>query len=319
MTVYKFSDLEQKVKDGYASTCISTEGARIIIPTSCDQVVGFTNPDDLDTKLLGRWKNGERGPEFENQKLNPGDCLVMYDNGRNINELLAQRPNWYKTPEGIREMIAMLYDCAECGAKKSEPAIWNSDLNWAKSVQLTTTAGQEVTEEAWHKNAGVALQVLKKPIEQSFIHLNPGDVLVSPKGIVQTAGATGVIAVKQPGDVPRWNIVQLGAKGYTVIRENVRTPKQPRRQETRIKGILAAKSKKLDEASEVERAMREVRAEELEREAREKGKTKEQIYNDPAIRDEVKRLRDLESKARAKEYSKMLARKYRSKKQMRSS
>jgi len=312
MTVYKFSDLEQKVKDGHASTCISTDGARIIVPTACDQVVGFTNPDDLSVDLLERWKKGERGPEFENQQLHPGDCLVMYNNGRNINELLAQRPGWHKTPEGIKEMITLLYSCADVGAKKSEPAIWNSDLGWAKSVRLMTTSGQEITDELWHKNAGVALEAVKTPVEQNFIRLNPGDVLISPKGIIQTAGATGMIAVKQPGDKIEWNIVQLGAKGYTVMRENMRGEVQGRRQgRKRLAGFLAARAEKLDEASEVERVMREVQAERLMTEAKEE-QEKSGIYRD--VRPEIQYFRAKEGRARAAKLGEILRAKYRSRK-----
>ena len=109
MTTFTYADLEQQVADGHASTCISVNGARIIIPTACKEAVGFTNPDDLDVTLLARWKKGERGPEFENQQLQAGDCLVMYNNGRNINELLAQFPGWHTTPEGIRMMVDLLY------------------------------------------------------------------------------------------------------------------------------------------------------------------------------------------------------------------
>ena len=242
MAVFTYADLDKKVQDGYASTCISVNGARIIIPTACDQVVGFTNPDDLDVDLLARWKRGERGPEFENQKLQPGDCLVMYNNGRNINELLSQKPDWYKTPEGIREMINLLYACAESGGKNTEPAIWNSDLHWAKGVKLTTTAGQEITDEVWQKNVGVALEAIKSPIEQNFIHVRPGDQLVSPDGIVQTAGAMSAIAVQQPDNT--WNIVQLSAKGYAVVKENIRTQEQAYAQEPK-KGLKALRFQSL--------------------------------------------------------------------------
>ena len=253
MTIYRYADLDKKVEDGLASTCISVNGARIIIPTACDQIVGFTNPDDLDVDLLARWKQGERGPEFENQKLQPGDCLVMYNNGRNINELLMQEPDWHKSPEGIRRMIDRLYSCAESGGKNTEPAIWNSDLNWAKSAHLTTTAGQEVTDEVWGKNAGVALEAVKSPVEQNFIHVKPGDKLISPDGIVQTAGAMSAIAVQQPDNT--WNIVQLNAKGYAVVRENTRAmenEEQPKKRTGLSKTMeeLQEKQERLDEVSE---------------------------------------------------------------------
>ena len=256
MTTYKYADLDKKVEDGFASTCISVNGARIIIPTSCDEVVGFTNPDDLDVELLARWKNGERGPEFENQKLQPGDCLVMYNNGRNINELLSQDPNWYKSAKGIQNMINRLYACAESGGKNTEPAIWNSDLKWAKSAHLTTTAGQEVTDEMWQDKAGVALEAVKAPQEQNFIHVKPGDKLISPDGIIQTAGAMSAIAVQQPDKT--WNIVQLNAKGYAVVRENIRALEMDERpKKTGLLKTMEELQKKqhgLDEVSQKPRA-----------------------------------------------------------------
>lgn len=232
MTTFTYADLDKKLKAGYASTCISTNGARIIIPTACSEPVGFTNPDDLDVRLLARWKAGEDSAELHNQKLNPGDCLVMYNNGRNTNELLSQCPGWEKTPEGIRAMVKRLYACAESGGKNTEPAIWNSDLTWAKSAGLTTTAGEKVTDEVWQKNAGIALSVVKAPVEQYFIHIKPGDKLVSPDGIVQTAGAMSAIAVQQPDKT--WNIVQLNAKGYTVVKENIRTRQGQRKSPLRV-------------------------------------------------------------------------------------
>ena len=195
MTVYNYRMLDEAVERGEASTCISVNGARIIIPTDCKEVVGFTNPDDLDVDLLARWKSGERGPEFENQKLMPGDCLVMYDNGRNFHKILDKDPDWYKSPEGIKKVIEELYVCAEAGGKN--------------------------TEEMWKENGGKAIEALKSPVKQHFIHVQPGDKLLSSNGIVQTAGAMSAIAVKQPDG--NWNIVQLSAKGYAVVDENIRT------------------------------------------------------------------------------------------------
>ena len=219
MTIYTYALLNKEAKNGNVGTCISVNGARIIIPTSCTEIVGFTNPDDLDIELLNRWKKGERGPEFENQKLMPGDCLVLYDNGRNINKILDENPDWHKTAEGIKSMIEKLYVCAEAGGKNTEPAIWNSDLNWAKSVQLTTSSGQEVTDEMWQENCGRAIEAVKLPVKQEFIHVLPGDKLISPTGIVQTAANMSAIVVKQPDG--KWNMVQLNAKGYVVVNEQV--------------------------------------------------------------------------------------------------
>ncbi len=219
MTEYSYSDLDKMVDDGLASTCISVNGARVIITTSCTEPVGFTNPDDLDVGLLERWKAGERGPEFENQILQPGDALVMYNNGVDINRVLAEFPDWDKSPEGVKKVIEKLYSCVEAGGKNTEPAIWNSDLRWAKGVNLTTTSGKEITDDVWKENSGRALEAIKSPVEQEFIHLKPGDKLHSPDGIVQTAGAMSAIAVKQPDK--RWNIVQLNAKGYAVVKENI--------------------------------------------------------------------------------------------------
>lgn len=221
MTIYTYATLNNAVENGEAGTCISVNGARVIIPTSCSEVVGFTNPDDLDIGLLERWKKGERGPEFENQKLMPGDCLVLYDNGRNINQLLDENPDWHKTPEGIKSMIEKLYICAEAGGKNTEPAIWNSDLNWAESVKLTTSAGVAVDENMWREKCGQAVEAVKAPVKQFFIHVQPGDKLISPNGMVQTAASMSAIAVKQPDG--SWNMVQLNAKGYVVIDENNRT------------------------------------------------------------------------------------------------
>ena len=224
MTIYTYAALDRAVKDGNAGTCISVNGARIIIPTACSEVVGFTNPDDLDIEHLNRWKKGERGPEFENQKLMPGDCLVLYDNGRNINKILDENPDWYKTTEGIKNMIEKLYVCAEAGGKNTEPAIWNSDLNWAQSVQLTTSSGQMVTEKTWQEQCGRAIEAVKSPVKQEFIHVLPGDKLISPNGRVQTAAGMSAIAVKQPDG--NWNMVQLNAKGYAVVDEQVNANNQ---------------------------------------------------------------------------------------------
>ena len=56
MTIYTYASLDRALKNGECGTCISVDGARIIIPTACSEVVGFTNPDDLDVDLLERWK-----------------------------------------------------------------------------------------------------------------------------------------------------------------------------------------------------------------------------------------------------------------------
>ena len=221
MTIYTYTSLDKAVREGKGGTCISVNGARIIIPTACSEVVGFTNPDDLDIERLNRWKKGERGQEFENQQLMPGDCLVLYDNGRNINRILDENPDWYKTAEGIKSMIEKLYVCAEAGGKNTEPAIWNSNLNWAKSVHLTTSSGQTVTEQIWQEQCGRAIEAVKSPVKQEFIHVLPGDKIISPDGRVQTAAGMSGIAVKQPDG--GWNMVQLNAKGYTVVDEQVNT------------------------------------------------------------------------------------------------
>lgn len=216
MTIYTYDMLDKELKDGKANVCMSSESARIIIPTACDEVVGFTNPDDLDIDLLIRWKQGERGEEFENQKLKPGDCLVIYDNGNDFNRVLKKYPDWYKTPEGIKQVIEDLYNCADLGAKNVEPAIWNSDLRWAKGVSLVTPDGKKVDEKTWQDNLGKALSVQKfpLPVKQYFILLNPGDKIMSPEGRVQTAGVVSAIAVKQPHG--GWNMVQLCPRGYKV-------------------------------------------------------------------------------------------------------
>lgn len=216
MTVYTYESLDRAVENGEAGTCISVNGARIIIPTACNEVVGFTNPDDLDPALKDRWRAGERGPEFENQKLMPGDCLVMYNNGRDMNKILEENPDWYKTANGIKGMIEKLYAYVDVGANLKEPAIWNSDLSWAKSVHLITSTNEEVTEEMWREKCGKAIESLKRPQEQVFIHLAPGDKLEERN---QTAGGMSAIAVKQPNG--EWNMVQLGAKGYIVVKENI--------------------------------------------------------------------------------------------------
>ena len=231
MTTYSFADLDKKLEKqiaaGEASTCKPIDRERIIIPTDCEQVVGFTNPDDLDVSLLNRWKAGERGPEFENQKLKPGDALIMYNNGRNINQLLEQYPGWETSPEGIKMMIEKLYSCAEVGGKMTEPAIWNSDFAWADTVKFTTISGQRVTKEFWKENSGKAVEGRKETQEQYFLHLLPGDKIKSPpidentEGIEYTAGAMSAIAVKQPDG--SWNIVQLNAKGYEVVQEHIST------------------------------------------------------------------------------------------------
>ncbi len=168
-------------KNGETSKCISVNGALIKIPTKCSEPVGFTNPDDLEPALLARWKNGERGPELENHTLRPGDCLVMYNNGRNFNKILDEDPNWHTTPEGIKRTIEILYSYAKVGAKKKEPAIWNSDIGWAKSVDLTTTGGDLVTDNLWQKNFGKAVETIKKTIPLYFLVLRPDDVFVDGK------------------------------------------------------------------------------------------------------------------------------------------
>ena len=216
MTIYNYDLLDKELKSGKVGVCMSSESARIIIPTACDEVVGFTNPDDLDVDLLARWKCGERGPEFENQKLMPGDCLVVYDNENDFNEVLRKYPDWHKTPEGIKNVIEKLYDYVDLGAKNTEPAIWNGDLHWAKGVKLITQDGRKIDEKLWQENAGKALNVLKfpMPVKQYFILLKPGDKLVSPEGRVQTAGIVSAIAVKQPSG--GWNMVQLNPRGYKI-------------------------------------------------------------------------------------------------------
>ena len=299
MTIYRYTDLDKKVEDGLASTCISVNGARIIIPTACTQTVGFTNPDDLDVDLLARWKKGERGPEFENQKLQPGDCLVMYNNGRSINELLSQDPDWYKSAQGIQKMVNRLYACAESGGKNTEPAIWNSDLKWAKSAHLTTTSGQEVTDEMWREKAGIALEAVKSPQEQNFIHVKPGDKLISPDGIIQTAGAMSAIAVQQPDKT--WNIVQLGAKGYVVIKENIRTKERVGTKKG-LSSLLDTRAKVIDQDKRVSalRSAREAVIEEAT--AGTTGKEKLSILR----KLEVQALRDAEGRARGLKLAKLL-------------
>ena len=89
----------------------------------------------------------------------------------------------------------------------------------------------------WQERCGHVIEGLKQPKEQLFIHLSPGDVLITPvldengnqkideNGNKlerrQTAGGFAAVAVKQPGDRSDWNIVQLGAKGYVVVKENI--------------------------------------------------------------------------------------------------
>lgn len=213
--IYRTKDLEEKYKKGETSKCMSVQNARIIIPTNCQEPVGFTNPDDLEPALLARWKKGERGEEFENQILNPGDALVMYNNGRNFNQILDENPDWHTSAKGIKDMIEKLYSYAEVGAKMDEPAIWNSDFNWAESVKLTTTNGKLISREFWSENAGKALETVKNPMLQDFIVLQPGDVVWDEEKKKQTAGAMSAIAVRQPDGT--WNIVQLNAKGYIAV------------------------------------------------------------------------------------------------------
>lgn len=227
MTIYTDELLDKKIESGEAGLCISVNGARIIVPTACTEVVGFTNPDDLSPELRERWKQGERGEEFENQKLAPGDCLVLYDNGRDINKLLEEDPDWSKTPEGIKSMIEKLYAYAEVGGNGTAPAIWNSNLKWAKDVKLTTSAGEVVTDEVWQRETGRAISAIKSPVNQYFVHIKPGDKLITPvvshdgskEYREQTAGSMSAVAVKQPDG--SWNIVQLSAKGYTVVQDRV--------------------------------------------------------------------------------------------------
>lgn len=236
MTIYTYESLNKAVENGEGGTCICVDGARIIIPTDCPKAVGFTNPDDLDVALLDRWRKGERGPSLENQQLMPGDCLVLYDNGRNINKILDENPDWHKTPEGIKNMIEKLYACAEAGGKNTEPAIWNSDLKWAESVKLATSTGQRVTPEVWKEQAGRAMSVVKSPVVQRFLHVQPGDKLYHPPEEIeretdedrvtyQTAASMSGIVVQQPDGT--WNMVQLNAKGYVVVDEgNVKSSRQ---------------------------------------------------------------------------------------------
>lgn len=247
MTEYTYEMLDKAAEEGRAGTCISVDGARTIVPTACSEIVGFTNPDDLDPVLKDRWKAGERGPEFENQKLKPGDCLVMYSNGRDLNKLFDENPDWHKTADGIKNMIEKLYDYVEPGATLKEPAIWNSDISWAKDVHFITTANEEVNEKMWQEKCGRAIEGLKQPKEQLFIHLLPGDKLITPildkngnpcldkdgkpETRKQTAGGMSAIAVKQPGDGKDWNIVQLGAKGYVVVKENINLKNNSKNQE----------------------------------------------------------------------------------------
>jgi hypothetical protein len=227
MTIYTDELLDKKVESGEAGLCISVNGARIIIPTACEEVVGFTNPDDLSPDLRERWKKGERGEEFENQKLVPGDCLILYDNGRDINRLFEEYPDWHKTAEGIKNMIEKLYGYAEIGANGTAPAIWNSHLKWAKDVKLTTSAGELITDEVWKREAGRAISAIKSPDKQYFVHIKPGDKLITPIVMPdgskqyreQTSGSMSAVAVKQPDG--GWNIVQLNAKGYTVVEDRV--------------------------------------------------------------------------------------------------
>ena len=237
MTKYTNEMLDKAVEDGKAGTCICVDGTRIIVPTACSEIVSFTNPDDLDPVLKDRWKAGERGPEFENQKLKPGDCLVMKGDGNFLNRILDKDPDWYKTAEGIKNMIENLYEYVEPGATLNAPAIWNSDLTWAKNVHFITAANEKVDEKMWQQRCGHAIEGLKQPKEQLFIHLLPGDKLITPvfddKGNSrlddqgnpifreQTAGGFAAVAVKQPGDRSDWNIVQLGVKGYVVVKENI--------------------------------------------------------------------------------------------------
>ena len=237
MTEYTNEMLDKAVEDGKAGTCICVDGTRIIVPTACSEIVSFTNPDDLEPAMRDRWKAGERGPEFENQKLKPGDCLVMKGDGNFLNRILDKDPDWYKTAEGIKNMIENLYEYVEPGATLNAPAIWNSDLTWAKNVHFITSANEEVNEKMWQERCGHVIEGLKQPKEQLFIHLSPGDVLITPvldengnqkideNGNKlerrQTAGGFAAVAVKQPGDRSDWNIVQLGAKGYIVVKEKI--------------------------------------------------------------------------------------------------
>lgn len=48
----------------------------------------------------------------------------------------------------------------------------------------------------------------------------------------QTAGGMSAIAVKQPGDGKDWNIVQLGAKGYVVVKEKINQVTHSKKKET---------------------------------------------------------------------------------------
>ena len=247
MTEYTNEILDRAVKEGKAGTCICVDGTRIIVPTACSEIVSFTNPDDLEPAMRDRWKAGERDPEFENQKLKPGDCLVMKGDAGLLSRLLDKDPDWYKSAEGIKNMVENLYEYVEPGATLNEPAIWNSDLTWAKNVHFITAANEKVDEKMWQQRCGHVIEGLKQPEEQLFVHLSPGDKLITPimdaegkqkldeKGNPifreQTAGGFAAVAVKQPGDRSDWNIVQLGAKGYVVVKENTNSKNNSQNQE----------------------------------------------------------------------------------------
>ena len=130
----------------------------------------------------------------------------------------------------------------------TEPAIWNSNLVWATDpdLKVTTTSGQRMTKDLWNANLGTALEVIKTPVEQHFVHLLPDDVVIFPDGTPKTAGAMSAIAVKQPDKT--WNIVQLNAKGYAVVHENIRAMKILRKNR---KGL----SKTMEELREKQEAL----------------------------------------------------------------
>jgi len=227
MAKYTFATLEKMFEKGMVQPCISTDDARILIPTACKEPVRFTNPDDLGDERLKRWLAGERGPEFENQVLQPGECLVLYNKGgANISRVLEQYPDWHKSVQGIQEMVARLYPLVDKGANLHQPAIWNSHFGWTQESNALTASGEKVTREIWEKSEGRVLEIVKKPAPQWFISIRPGDALVIPpqkegdKPVERTAGAFSAILVRHGKD--DWAIVQLGAKGYApIVQEEV--------------------------------------------------------------------------------------------------
>ena len=90
----------------------------------------------------------------------------------------------------------------------------------AKSTKWVTQGGQKIDDDFLRKNAGKALSVLKfpMPVKQHFILLAPGDVLISPNGREQTAGAMSAVAIRQSNG--NWNMVQLTPRGYVISNEH---------------------------------------------------------------------------------------------------